>query len=65
MKVFDNSSGNTSSRLSYRNRRGDYKFNRSLLYEVLLKDPALRTESDVKDLRLILEEIDFIKNHEL
>lgn len=29
------------------------------------KDESERTESDVKDLRLIIESFDFIKNHEL
>ena len=39
---------------SARVHRGDYQFNRSLLYEALKKDASQRTESDIKDLRLIV-----------
>ena len=63
-KPGDNFSEAESTVISKDNRRDNCKFNISLLYEALLKDPAQRTESDVKDLRLIFEQFDFVKNHE-
>ena len=50
---------------SRRRRHQDCKFYDSALYKVMTKEGIELTESDVKDLRLIIQEFDFIKNHEL
>lgn len=39
-------------------------FEKSLLFEMLKKDPQSRTENDMKELRQILMNVDFIKNND-
>ena len=40
------------------------RFERSHLYQMLQKDPSQRTENDLRELRRIILQIEFIRNSE-